>query len=229
MSHDNLNGNIFWPLKPCISQGTTPKGRGQLHPEHWLWVDPDAHPAGSRCGCPHPRTNSSWTLGTPETLQTPSPRLPEPTRCRTFLVSIFAFGYALHGLFGERCLSGLRRQRQNINWWIKRRRGWSIWHRVQWWSQTAGKKGWKFWLLKWAPSSDPCKGLGYLEGLGAWPDRLGGHRSCHQLVKALIKQSTRQTRAEGWGREKGNFFELHLLPGTISSALHKITGSRRFQ
>lgn len=57
-----------------------------------------------------------------------SQRDPDQGAAGTFPASSFAFGYAPHGLFGERCLSGLRRQRQNINWWVRRRRGWLIWH-----------------------------------------------------------------------------------------------------
>ena len=150
-------------------------------------------PADSRCGCPPSPKKLQLNLGDPQELNVQC----KPAQSRTFLADSFAFGYAPRRLFRGWCLRGLRRQRQNINWWVRRRRGWSIRHRVQQRSQTAGRKGWKFWLLKLASSRDPHKGLGHLEGPGAWPEPLGGHRSYQELAKVLIKQRTRQTRAEG--------------------------------
>lgn len=137
---------------------------------------------------PPPQDKLWLNLGDPRRSANP---FCNPAWCRTFLADSFVFCHASHRLCGEWCLSGLRRKRQNINWW---RRAWSIRHWVQWRFQTAGKKGWKFWLLKSASSRDAPKELGHLKCLGAGPEPLGGHRSYQDLVKALIKQCTRQTQ-----------------------------------
>lgn len=166
---------------------------------------------------PSPRQTPAEAWGALGAQQSPFAKQPEPSRCRTFLVSIFAFDYTPPGFFGERSLSGRRRHRKSINWWVRRRKGWSARHRMRWRSQRAGKTGWKFSLLNPAPSRDPCKGLGYPVGGGSFPGPLTkSHRSYKETGEMLIKPCSGETEAKAKTEEEETL-ELQLLTDTTSS------------
>lgn len=81
---------------------------------------------------------------------------------------------------------------------------------------TTGKRGWKFWHLEQAPSSDPCKGLCHSEGW-AWPEPLGHHRSYQELLKMLIKNAADK------GVEKANARKTLKLAWVTFAAKHHLT------